>query len=204
MKPETGNNSLAAQTEKVSVRIESGGHSFSSDTLPPKVLQAAEAEFCVVTDKTVLVPDEAFDPEYAERWLAVSGLACNDDELPLCVSRNGVTAIMAVARQCSAAIGREFGQRAHFTTPLLEEYDSEGRKLHIRTIGQVSYFKLYENGRLRFAEALKTEGPGDILYYMHKIDGRFGLDAYHIYIYGEGAAGTRKVLKKYFNRVKCE
>ena len=205
MRPETGNNHPSADVIKVSVRVDSGGHSFSVDTLPKRASdKKTTVEFVIVTDKTVLVPSDIFSNQDAEALLAAAGVPCNSDEQPLCISAGEMTAVAAVSKRCAELIAGRFGGRAVFASPLLEEFASDGRKLHIRTFGSTACFKLYEDGRLRFAEMLKTAGEDDVLYYVQGLHDHFALDAYHIYIYGDRSAETAKLLKRYFNNVECE
>ena len=205
MRPVTGNNNTSTDVNKVSVRIDSGGHSFSVDTLPAKALEdGVTVEFAVITHKSVLVPSECLDAGDAANWLSVSGLACNSDEQPLCVVSGRHTVVAAVAKTAVEDIAAKIGERAEFTSPLLSHYDSDGKKLHICTFGNVSYFKLYEDNRLRFAEAFKTAGEDDILYYAQGLNAHFGLSGYLIYIYGDRSAETAKLLKRYFKGVRCE
>lgn len=165
MKPETGNNSVSADVRKVSVRIESGGHSFSVDALPKLAFdENAAVEFVVITHKTVLVPDELFDEAAAGDFLAVAGLPCAAGEKPLCIPDEGCTAVAAVSAECLSEIARQFGPRSRFVTADADE----------------------------------------ILYYVCGLDRNFGLGEYHIYIYGDGADETAKLLKRYFKNVKCE
>lgn len=205
MKPETGNNSVSADVRKVSVRIESGGHSFSVDALPKLAFdENAAVEFVVITHKTVLVPDELFDEAAAGDFLAVAGLPCAAGEMPLCIPDEGCTAVAAVSAECLSEIARQFGPRARFVSPMVMRSQSAGRRLYIRTFGKVSYFNLWDEGRLRLAEAFVTADADEILYYVCGLDRNFGLGEYHIYIYGDGADETAKLLKRYFKNVKCE
>lgn len=205
MRPETGNNNPSADNSKVSIRLESGGHSFSADALPDELRNPqTEALFEVVTHKTLLIPSELFERDNAARYLAVAGLACRPDETALTAEKEGMTAVMAVSSKMLNAIRPHFGERAAFTSPLLELENGGGRELRIALYGDVSYFKLSDDGRLRFAEALRTVDFDEILYCLHILDERFGLAAYHIYICGDGAADTAARVKKYFRKVKCE
>ena len=205
MRQVTGNNSRPADKNKVSVRIESGGHSFSLDGLPKKAFdEETTVVFSVITHKTLLVPAELFDQSAAANMLAIAGLECTPDEEPVCTSDNGTVTVMAVAKSAVAAISERFGERARFTSPLSAATNAEGRRLDIRTCGRVSYFTLSEEGRLHFAEALKTDDADEILYYVQAVNNRFILDKYLIYIYGDGAAETAKLLRRYFKGVKCE
>ena len=205
MRQVTGNNSLPANVNKVSVRVVSGGHSFCVDGLPKKAFSDdVTVEFEVVTLKTILVPTEVFEAENAEKYLAVAGVPCSADEEAVCITDGWRTAVMAVSTECLAAIDETFGARAVFISPLLHRHDVSGYKLHIRTIGEVSCFKLYADSTLRFAEILPTAGADDVLYYVQGLDAQYGLKAYHIYIYGDGAEETSKVLKRYFKGVRCE
>ena len=205
MRPETGNNSPSADNRKVSVRLDSGGHSFSADNLPKRAFaQDVQVEFTVVTHKTVLVPAEAFDPEAAAALLAVAGLPCSADEEPLCITAGDKTAVAAIDCRCATEIARLFGGRAAFVSPLLHDCPAEERRLCIRTLGKVTFFTITDNGRLRFAEAFRTENSDEVLYYTRELDRRCMLEGYLIYIYGDEASETARLLKRYYKKVKCE
>ena len=198
-------NNNPQNKNKVSVRAESGGHSFCIDSLSGEILDGeCGVEFCIVTHKTVLVPDEIFETSSAARYLSVAGVPCAGDEEPLCISEGGITAVMAVSERFMADVGRRLGGRASFTSPLLGDCGHNGRRVQIQTLGGVSFFKVGDNGRLRFAEALQTDSADDILYYANALDSRFGLNEYLIYICGDGAETTARLLSKYFSSVKCE
>lgn len=204
MRPATGSNNPSDRS-KVSVRTDSGGHSFCVDSLPGEVLNGeCVAEFCIATHKTVLVPAEVFEESSAAQYLAVAGVPCAADEEPVWMADGGIVAVAAVARSFKAAVGRLPEGCVSFTSPLLGGCDAGGRRLQINTFGNVSFFRLSDNGRLRVAEALKTDSADDILYYLNELDGRFGLNEYLIYIYGDGAESAAQLAGKYFKNVRCE
>ena len=201
----TGNSILQADIDKVSVRIVSGGHSFSVEGLPRKAFdEGVTVEFQVITPKSLLVPAEAFDAASAAGLLAVAGIGCTPAEEPLCIVAGDKVAVAAVATQCLARIDENFGTRAAFTSPLLEECDADGCKLYIRTFGDCCCLRVCENGRLRFAEIMPAATPDEILYYVQTLCDRMECSEYLIYIYGEGASESAKLLRRYFKRVKCE
>lgn len=206
MKPVTGNNNPSADVNKVSVRLDSGGHSFSVELLPKKAFDSASVvEFTVITHKSLLIPSEIFEASAAANYLAVAGLACSSAEQPLCMEAGDKTVVAAVDRSCLETIGKQFDSRAVFTSPLLQCCDNPSSKLHICTYDRVACFKLYgEDGRLRFAEMLRCAGSDDILYYVHELSTQFDIDGFLIYICGDHAVESAKLLKKYFGRVKCE
>ena len=204
MKQATGNNSLK-DTKIVSVRIDSGGHYFSVDTLPKAAFEnSCNVEFSIVTHKTVLVPAEIFEPEAAASYLEIAGLGCAVGERPVYTVRGDKAVVMAIAESCADTLIDRFDSHIAFCSPLLEEFAGKEKALHIRTIGDVSYFKLYDGENLLFAEALMTDSRDETLYYTALLDRKFGLAAYLIYIYGDRQKQTAKLLKRYFKNIKCE
>lgn len=204
MKQETGNN-LSEPAKIVSIRLVSGGHSFSVDTLPKRAFDDdATVEFSVSTHKCLLVPAEVFDAAEAEKYLAAEGIYCAGDERAAYRIEGDKAAVMAVNAACLGQISAQFGGRAYITTPLLREYKAAGRELHIHTVGEVSYFKLYDGARLQYAEAAATADSDEILYYTTLISRAADLTAYIIYISGDNAQKTAKLLKRYFKKVQCE
>lgn len=198
-------NNNPQNDKKVSVRADSGGHSFSFDTLPESLFDGtAQVEFSVSTHKTTLLPAVVFDERSAAKYLAVAGLACREDERALCITCGNIVAVVAVSVEFLARVAETFGARASFTSPLLELCREEGSKMHIRRAGDVSYVVFCVNGKLRFAEAFRTESEEEVLYYVHLLRDRFDLNEYLIYISGEHSEATARLLSKYFSHVKCE
>lgn len=204
MKQVTGNNASPAG-KRLSIRLKAGGHSFSVDMLPKAALDSdAEAVFEVITHKSTLVPSEAFDPQLAEDYLAVVGLACSEDECAVYAERNGTVAVMAISRNCRGQIAEALGERASYTSPLLAEHAPEKRTLYLCAEEETLYLKFYDNGGLIMAEALPSKGTDDILYYAAAAGAEFGPAQYDIILSGTRARAAYKILNKYFKNVKCE
>ena len=204
MRQETGSNNSAA-IQKVSIRLASGGHSFSVDMLPKRAFDSdAETVFEVITHKCTLVPAEVFEPAAAAAYLAADGRACSADERAVFRIEGDKAVVMAAADSCVAQIDDKFGGRAVLTSPLLREYEAKGRELHICTLGGVSFFKLYDGPKLQYAEAAATADSDEVLYYTTLLDREFALGEYLIYISGDEARKTAKLLKRYYRKVLCE
>lgn len=201
---------MAADNNTVSIRLGSGGHAFSEEELAAAASRLNDnpcivAEFSVETHKTLLVPSEIFDPAAAAGYLAVAGIPCRADEEVISVAAGDMTAVMAADKACTEFIRRTFGDRARFTTPLLTLGGKDAqRTLRIHLCRGVGYFKLCEEGRMRFAEALKTDTTADLLYALQGLDERYGLKGCTIIISGDGAEAQAREVKRYFRKVRCE
>ncbi|MEG2612789.1 MAG: hypothetical protein RR971_04805, partial [Alistipes sp.] len=123
MKQETGKTNIPLNINRMSIQLKRGGHSFSMANLPASVV---EAKFVVLTDKTLLVPQEEFDESLAANYLRVAGMACSASETPVWSSTKApIVAIMAADAACMASIRGKLGDQASFTSPLLlmQAYD---------------------------------------------------------------------------------
>ena len=184
----------------VSIRLLSGGHSFSLEELGARVAATEGAvEVVVLTPKTTLVPEEFFAAEHAALYLNEVGLAVTDGECAVCSKPvGGVVAVMAIDVACFDVL-----QDADvvYTTPLLAECAvEEGSALHLE--GGLLYLRIY-NGGMRFAEVVECANDADILYYLTKID-----EVYNIYNMSARAYGDtvrlQRVAKPLFKELICE
>ena len=204
MKQVTGNNQ-SHNSKRLSIRLRSGGHSFSCDSLPRAAQNDdTDIEFTVITHKCTLVPAEAFEDSDAAEYLAIEGLACTKEERPVCAADNDTIAVMAVDAACADTVACKFGRRASFTTPLLKRYSPHGKALHIYRADGVVFMKLYDDRTLKYAAAVRAADTDEVLYYAALVNERFGLNDYIIYISGDDSDTCRKVLRKYFTDVRCE
>ena len=184
----------------VSIRLLSGGHSFSLAELKAAVeASKGGVEVVVLTSKTTLVPAEFFDSSYAAVYLNEVGLAPAVGE---CVVWSkpvgGIVAVMAINKQCYDAL---HGVDVEYTTPLLAECSVEkGSVLHLE--GGLLYVRIYDGG-MRFAEVVECTNDADVLYYLSKTD-----EVYNIYntlarAYGD-TARLQRLCKRLFKELICE
>ena len=205
MKQETGKISVPQTRRRLSIRLKAGGHSFSPELLPRTAFEEEnEVVFTVITHKCTLVPTEAFEPSLAEKYLAVAGLACSSREKAVWKTQNGITAVIAIDRKCAEHIETAFGGRASYDTPLLADYATDERLLHICTESGTAYLKFYDGGRLLMAEAVPASSEEEVLYYTAKAAERLGEQHFAISVSGPQAKMTAKLLRKHFNDVQCE
>lgn len=199
MRQVTGSN-LAQPSNRVSIQLTLGGHSFSVESLPQPTSNNDEPILFVAdTPRVTLVPTELFDPSIAADYLALNGLGCRSDEV--CVVSDvcdDMVAVIAVATKAFEAIRHKFGERAHFSTPLLDNSHSDTDALVVICGERTAYIRLYRSG-LRIAEAIETNSPEEVLYYVARLAEINTLGDIPIYIIGSDE--TRKLLKKYYKTV---
>ena len=176
-------------SNKVSIRLMSGGHSFSAADIDTSLRNAASpVEVVVVTPRTTLVPQELFVKEHAADYLGEVGLRPALGEAVVYSSaKDGMVAVMAISRKCLDALGEAIVAGVTFTTPLLDEPTVEcGAMIHLED--DVLYVRVFDSG-LRFAEAIHCHNDADILYYVANINA-----VYNIYNKNARATGDVKRL----------
>ncbi len=208
MRQVTGSNPIPQQNE-VSIRLNSGGHSFSADTLSA-LAQRAESEpnarivFVVDTPRVTLVPREEFSTEAMESYLAVCGIECLSDEIAIAVDADEpIMAVVAINRAAHESIIAKLGDKAKFTTPLLDDRHPEQHCVSISIGESVCYVRYQRPNELRFAEALTLGSDEDLLYYTMRIFEAESI-ALDTPIYINGSHSAVKLLKRYFKHVICE
>lgn len=183
--------------DKVSIQLPLGGHTFSLNNLP--ACDVEQVEIILDTHKVTLAPQGAVSPESAYNLLRIVGKGCSHREQSVCSELNAdIVAAMAIDSKALAAIVERFGDRASFTSPLLDMRHSEEACLTLDITEQVCYMRLFENG-LRRAKAYKIASADDVLYYVCEWIGE--QDAK---IFVKGGQGAAKLLAKYYKRVVCE
>lgn len=197
---------------KVSIRLESGGHAFSPSALNAAlervasskgdgtsksggVMNGADVEFVIHTHKTALVPAEYFDSENPRLELSAVGIAPASDEVVVCsgVVRDTV-AVMAMNCACYDHISKTYGTRASFLSPL-QEGEPMDRGVAIALYADVLYVRVYDGG-MRFAEAMEVATDADVLYYLDSIN-----RVYDIYNMHARATGDTQRLQKICRRM---
>lgn len=204
MRQVTGSNQQP-QRNDVSIRLNSGGHSFSVDTAMRQVPRDAVAiEFVIDTPRATLVAREHFAAEAAERYLAICGIHLLDDEMPIAIDGGADTiAIVATCRTAYDSICATFGERATFTTPLLTDTHPTEQCITIHVGDGTCYIRYRSADELRFAEAFTSTCDDDILYYVARIIEAESIPA-GIPIYICGSASAASLLKRHYKQVICE
>ena len=208
MRQVTGSNPIPKQNE-VSIRLNSGGHSFSADTLSA-LAQRADREpstrfvFVIDTPRVTLVPREEFSAEATESYLAVCGIECLPDEIAIAIDQSApIVAVAAINRTTHESIIAKLGERAEFTNPLLDDRHPEQHCVSICVGEGVCYVRYHKAEGLRFAEALTLGSDEDLLYYTMRIFEAESI-ALNTPIYINGSHSAAKLLKRYFKHVICE
>lgn len=188
-----------AVLNKVSIRLESGGHTFSPAECPEV---EGVVEVVVSTYKTTLVPAELFVEGDAQHILTAVGCApAVNERVVASAQQGGIVAVMAISAACYDALTSRYGERLCFTSPLLEAADmKQGVALHLDS--DVLYVRVYDDG-LRFAEAMAVSSDGDVLYYLESINRVY--DIYNMYARAMGdAARIKRVAGRSFKNLDIE
>ena len=143
----------------VSIRLMSGGHTFSNQDIESVKSAGENAMVEFVTPKTVLRPEQGFDATNAKSDLETVGYVVADDEVVVSSpAYNGRVAVMAVNAKCVEAIVA-VNASISYSSPLLSGEDmAEGS--YIALYGNVLYVRVYKAG-LRLAEAMVVETDAD-------------------------------------------
>ncbi|MBO5235237.1 MAG: hypothetical protein J6B27_05965 [Alistipes sp.] len=221
----------------MSIQLRLDGHSFSRDILLAEVAEesvaraGAEAdakeegivEVELLTAKTIMVPEECFEPDLAAKLLRMSGIICSNEELPVW-SRpcDGAVAVMALSREVAQVLNEIFGACVEYSSPILRQctVQSQGQEkgsgkiegtgtgtgpyLYIYSDGNVAYFKLYEGAKLRLCEVISLTGEDDMLCMVESIIRECSLAKPTIFVEGTSTDGVIKLLKQYHKVQKCE
>lgn len=187
----------------VSIRLKSGGHSFSIEAFKAAIADTERpAEVVLLTAKSTLVPAEFFEKAHAAAYLADVGIAPSMSECAV-YSRpsNGIVAVMAISKSCYEAMHETHPAGVICTSPLLPGSEAaDGVSLHLED--DLLYIHIY-NGGLLFAEVVECLSDTDILYYLAAID-----EAYDIYNMNARAKGDtariKRVCKRVFKELICE
>lgn len=166
----------------VSIRLMSGGHTFSNQDIESVKGAGENAMVEFVTPKTVLRPEQGFDATNAKSDLEAVGYVVADDEVVVSSpAYNGRVAVMAVNAKCVEAIVA-VNASISYSSPLLSGEDmAEGS--YIALYGNVLYVRVYKAG-LRLAEAMVVETDADVIFYIESINRVY--DIYNMYAHASG------------------
>ncbi len=203
MKPATGNN-FPQSRSTVSIQLRLGGHAFSADTLPADALHGdGPVECAIITPRTLLMPGGEFRCGTEERCLQIAGLAPLPDETAVHSAPSAsLVAVMAVARGCLPVLRERLGSRLVFTSPLLHPPVHEGACTTLHQVDDTLYIRSY-GPELRYAAALIAQTEADVLVHLTDLNAALGPCDHPIYLSGDGARETARLLRRYFRRVVC-
>lgn len=158
----------------------------------------------LLTARTMLVPEEAFDAGNAGALLAANGMAATAEECVVCsLPVQGIVAVMAAHRDAVKQAEEKLGERIRYTTPLLGEIQACLPTIWAYRTAELLYIKVYD-GRLHFAAVIPVPDEADICYFMERLGAEFRLEDYEFRISGTDAKACGKLLKGYFKRIVCE
>ena len=186
----------------VSIRLLSGGHSFSSADIDAVRNASQSVEVTVISAKSTLVPAEVFDSEHAEEFLhAVGHYPTHNECVVYSNADDDTVAVMAMNAECYTKLTEAATHGITFSSPLLnEEPMTRGCALHLE--GDVLYVLVYDDG-LRLAEAVECTNDADVLYYLATIG-----EVYDIYnMYARVTGNTKRLMphvKRLFKEYICE
>ena len=200
MKQVTGSNNPSVP-QRVSIQQPLDGHSFSASALP----EAAPDEGIVcelLTAKTLLVPAEEFDPQAAGALLAAAGMAPDATESAVWSEPEGeAVGVMAFDRTAIEALRTRYADALHFATPLLGRFEPSVPAVLLDKRGGILYIKVYDRS-LRLAEVVPAASEEDRLYVMESLNRVYALRSYEAQPAGTFSASERKLLRRYFKRVR--
>lgn len=187
---------------KVSIRLLSGGHSFSSAVVADAVAADAVLDAEVITPKTTLVPATMFDKQRVDHYLAFVGLAPAADEVAVYSPEvDDRVAVMAMSEECYAQLTLQFGGNVVFTSPIIKGHAPKQGAL-IDIVDDVLYVRIF-NGAMLFGEAVGVANDADVLYALESINRVYNIYNMHVRARGDVNRLT-KVAGCLFTNLECE
>ena len=195
-------SAIKHNTAKVSIRLMSGGHSFSPAEIEAMAKEGGVLTAELITPKITLVPEVMFDKERVVEYLAFVGLAPAHDEVTVySPAVDDKVAVMAVAKSCYAKLVTEFGNNIEFSSPLIQGHAPKQGAL-IDLVDDVLYVRIF-NGGMLFGEAMKVENDADILFYFEQINKVYTIYNMHVRARGDKER-LAKLTKNLFMDIECE
>lgn len=185
--------------DKVSIRLESGGHSFSEAVLSEAIASGVGVEVEIITPRTTLMPVEV-ELSPAE-VLRMAGLAPLATECAVaCRAKDGMVAVLAVDSALYSIITAS--EDVVCTSPL-SAVDTSRDGVTLNLSGSVVYIHIVEGGELRVAEALEVDSDADIVYYLERLNEVYLIYNKAAYIKGD-IQRVGSLVKRFFKSVLCE
>ena len=157
----------------------------------------ARLTICIDSAKTVLVPQELYEPELAEGYMAVNDKALDDDECIVNAQKGEIVALIAVSRRLAQAFDNP-SWKVTYTSPLLDGIVSYTKAVRIQTTPHNTYITISNNGSLQYAEVFATTDPTNIAFVMNKLGEVFKLGRYEIKVTGDDAGAIVENLNDTF------
>lgn len=158
----------------------------------------------IITPKTIIVPEELFDPATAEEMLAVNGTPCSPTETAVYSrpfaygeGRKHAVAVMALDK---TKIGKT---PVEYTSPLLALISPREMSVAMRKSGSTLFFAVHTTS-LKLAEAIPVHDKADLLYLAEMLHQQFRLADFTLVVSGENAKEIKKTIGKRFNKTICE
>ena len=156
-------------------------------------------EIELLTPRTVLVPAELFEPTHAHTYLAANGTpAAANDEVVWSDTNREVVAVMAIS---NGQWTMDNGQC--YTSPLLRPLLAERPTVRLYLKEGLLYAQVYDE-KMQCAEVIPAPEDVDILYFIERLGATFELKQYELLLTGDYTKVQRKMLRAYFNKVRCE
>ena len=195
-------SAIKHNTAKVSIRLMSGGHSFSPAEIEAMAKEGGVLTAELITPKITLVPEVMFDKERVVEYLAFVGLAPAHDEVTVySPAVDDKVAVMAIAKSCYAKLVTEFGNNIEFSSPLIQGHAPKQGAI-IDLVDDVLYVRIF-NGGMLFGEAMKVENDADILFYFEQINKVYTIYNMHVRARGDKER-LAKLTKNLFTDIECE
>ena len=108
---------------------------------------------------------------------------------------------MAFDRTAIEALRTRYADALHFATPLLGRFEPSVPAVLLDKRGGILYIKVYDRS-LRLAEVVPAASEEDLLYVMESLNRVYALRSYEAQPAGTFSASERKLLRRYFKRVR--
>lgn len=195
-------SAIKHNTTKVSIRLMSGGHSFSPAQVGEMAKEGSALTAELITAKITLVPEVMFDPERIVEYLAFVGIAPAHDEVAVySPAVDDKVAVMAMAKSCYEKLVAEFGKNITFSSPLIQGHAPKQGAL-VDLVGDVLYLRIF-NGGMLFGEAVRVENDAGILFMFEQINKVYNIYNMHVRARGDKER-LAKLTKHLFTNIECE
>ncbi len=196
----------------MSIQLTLSGHSFSRSDLPRlSNINEQIVEIELITDRTMLVPIEVIDETKSVELMRIAGFDLNENDQVVVVRNESqsIAALIALPRVLIATVEERYGDRYELTTPLLRTRISTESTAWFYLANDITYIKVWSDGKLRMAEVLPRKKNEDLLYYASVLDNQFALNGFRVVIAGTKAVESEvravtKLMNKFYKRVVCE
>ncbi len=183
-----------SNTNTVSIRLLSGGHSFSPIAIDDKAKEGSVLIAEVITHKTTLVPEVMFDRSRLDEYLAFVGLAPAEDEIAVYSPVvDDKVAVMTISSECYEKLILTFGGNITFSSPLIQGHAPKQGGL-IDLVDDVLYIRIF-NGGMLFGEAMYVANDADVLFVLEQVNKVYNI--YNMHVRARGDVGRLTKLAKH-------